>query len=795
MAIILHILLLTSILFMPPKEFLLDRMNDGSFWNRIHALEFLCQAGYRAEAKNVLKNSFTGIETQPQKRIGYWRCCANAASSTEERDLYINKILNAYLEPENLDKIHAAESLAKLRFSLKNYPSIVIEGDSTQNNQLQSFVAWANVLPSDKLDGIDYSKLFHLLNSENIAQRSIMAYGLAFLGIFDETEWEKLADIALAENLESDCAVHLLHGALVCCPDRINIKIFEIRNRLKELGITENKTNQYNVLAALGSFGEKEDMEYVLAAYHNTTSSFSMDEQNDVHSSAAYALMQMSKDNSQKNHFGILDWVVILLFLLLMLLIGYQSSKKNKTANDYILGGGSMGSMMIGISLFATLLSTLSYLAYPGEMIKYGPVVFTGLLAFPVANWIVGRYLIPRFMAMKVTSAYEILEIKIGKGCRNLATIFFLSLRFLWMSTIIYATVDTALQPIIGFTKEMVPVISILLVLITVVYTTMGGLKAVVTTDVLQSLVMFAGVILTIIVVFWKVGSVQAFLEPFIYSHWEPVDFSLDATKRMTVSNIFLMTLVWQVCTSGSDQMAIQRYMATGNARTAGRSYKISLIASCSIQLLLALAGLMVMAYFSHAPEQMAPGTTIFDDADTLFPRFILVGLPTGITGLIAAAIMAAAMSSLSSGLNSSSTVIQEDIVNRIRRKKEKDPKAKLRSIKLTSALLGLVISCSCFLISYVTGNLFDVIVKVVNLVVAPLFVLFFMALFIPFATNRATVIAGLLSLVTAILIAFFEIFNIKVLWIMPAALIVGIVTGILLSYLETYLLTKIRNL
>lgn len=110
--------------------------------------------------------------------------------------------------------------------------------------------------------------------------------------------------------------------------------------------------------------------------------------------------------------------------------------------------------------------------------------------------------------------------------------------------------------------------------------------------------------------------------------------------------------------------------------------------------------------------------------------------------------------------------------------------------IKTISAVLGIVISCSCFLISYVTGNLLDVVIKVVNLVVAPLFVLFFMALFIPFATNRGSVIAGLTSLLTAVLIAFFEIFRIKVLWIMPAALITGIVVGVICSYMESKLLT-----
>jgi len=483
--------------------------------------------------------------------------------------------------------------------------------------------------------------------------------------------------------------------------------------------------------------------------------------------------------------FSALDWIVVISLLLLMIMVGFFSSKKNKDKKDYVLGGKKMNSTMVGISLFATLFSTLSYLAYPGEMIKYGPVFFTGLIAFPVAAWIVGRFLIPRFMKMNVTSAYEILEIKLGKGTRNLATAFFLTLRFLWMATLVYATVDTALIPIFGFSKVYVPLISIVLTLITVLYTTMGGLKAVVITDVLQSAIMFLGVILTIAIIVVKIGSVKAFFNPELFTNWSPMDFSIDATKRMTVGNIFIMTLLWQVCTSGSDQMAIQRYLSTKDTKTACRSYYISLISSGSIQILLAIVGLVVLTYFYYNPNMMQPGTTIFNDADTLFPRFILIGMPSGVTGLIAAAIMAAAMSSLSSGLNSSSTVIHEDIIHRLRKRKTEDSKDGMNNIKKISAVLGVVIAFSCYFISYVSGNLLDVVIKVSNLVVAPLFVLFFMALFISCSTNRGTIIGGFFSLFVAILIAFFGIFNITAIWVMPLSLIAGVIISIIFSLLD----------
>ena len=483
-----------------------------------------------------------------------------------------------------------------------------------------------------------------------------------------------------------------------------------------------------------------------------------------------------------------LDWLIVIAYLILMLLLGYFSSKKNKTAEDYVLGGKSMNPFMIGISLFATMFSTLSYLSYPGEMIKYGPVFLTGILAFPIASWIVGKYLIPHFMNLKVKSAYEILEIKLGSKTRKLGVLFFLSLRFLWMTTIIYATVDTAFVPIFNLSKSLVPLISIILSILTIIYTTMGGIKAVVKTDVAQSVIMFFGLIVTIIIILSKLDSLHSLFDPSIYSHWGSVEFKIDPIKRMTIGNIFIMTLVWQVCTAGSDQMAIQRYLSTKDIKSAKRSYSISLWGSSFIQILLGVTGLCVMAYFTLNSNLLEGGVNLFDQADVLFPLFIRLGLPTGITGIIAAAILAAAMSSLSSGLNSSSAVITEEI---IRGKKNRNEFSDLKLIKKTSVIIGIIVALSSFFIPYITGNLFDVIQKVVNLVVAPLFVLFFMALFIPFATDRATFFAGITSLIIAILIAFFEIFGISSLWIMTLSLLGGVIVGIVISYIDNKLTIK----
>src|SRR5699024_4910615 len=160
-------------------------------------------------------------------------------------------------------------------------------------------------------------------------------------------------------------------------------------------------------------------------------------------------------------------------------------------------------------------------------------------------------------------------------------------------------------------------------------------------------------------------------------------------------------------------------------------------------------------------------------------------GLPMGISGLVAAGLIAAAMSSLSSGLNATSSVISEDFIERFRAQPSEDKGNELSRIRVISYGVGGFIMLLSIVVGYVQGNLLDIIIKVVNLFVAPLFVLFFLGLFVPFATSRGTFVGGTFAVIVAIAIAFFEIFGIQVLWIMPMSLIGGVIIGVTASYID----------
>ena len=492
--------------------------------------------------------------------------------------------------------------------------------------------------------------------------------------------------------------------------------------------------------------------------------------------------------------FTIIDWGVVILYLVMMILIGVYYNRKNKTVKDFVLGGKNMGFFSIGLSLFATMLSSLSYLSYPGEMIRYGPIVFAGLFAFPFTHWVVGWYIIPKFMKEDVSSAYELLEKKLGISIRMMASLFFLSLRFLWMGTIIFATVDMAIGAIIEITPLERVIFSFVLLTVTLVYSSIGGLKAVVMTDVFQTILLWLGAILTIVIVSVKLGSFTDWFPDQWLSHWSPLKWGFDASERLTIGNAMLMLFVWYICTAGSDQMAIQRYLATKDLKSARRSFGISLLSNLFVKILLGLVGLALLAFFFKNPHLLKESQNVMGQADKFFPRFIAVGFPVGLSGLVFAGILAAAMSSLSGGLNSTAVVILEDWLKKYRRKKGTVAKwDELKQIKVLSVIVGVVVMLLSFIIGYIPGNLFDVIQKTANLVVAPLFVLFFMAMYVPFATEKGTFIAGIASILFAMAVAFSEFMGIKSLWIMPASLIAGVLSGMAVSGLD-HLFVRLRK-
>ena len=248
---------------------------------------------------------------------------------------------------------------------------------------------------------------------------------------------------------------------------------------------------------------------------------------------------------------GIAGWLVIAFYAGLMIGVGVWCSRKNQTADDYLLGGRRMSPIAVGLSLFATLVSTLSYLGGPGEMIAHGPMMMTQSAAHPLVFLIVGFGLIPLLMRQPVTSAYEILEAKLGTSIRLAGASVFLLLRLGWMSTILFATSQSVLVPLLGLDVSWTPWLCIFLGILTAIYSSTGGMRAVVMTDAIQSITMLAGAIVTLAVITVRMGGVSAWWPKSWPQHWQTPNWGFDPDARVSFGMLFVSTTLWYVCTNG----------------------------------------------------------------------------------------------------------------------------------------------------------------------------------------------------------------------------------------------------
>ncbi|TWT55425.1 Sodium/glucose cotransporter [Thalassoglobus neptunius] len=491
-----------------------------------------------------------------------------------------------------------------------------------------------------------------------------------------------------------------------------------------------------------------------------------------------------------------IDWIIVLAYAVGTIWLGWYFSRRQTSTKEYFVGSGAMNPVLIGVSLFATLLSTISYLSFPGEALGKGPVQFCSLLSLPFVFLIVGFGMLPVYMRHRVTSAYELLEKRLGLEIRLLGAGMFVILRLIWMALLVYLTAK-ALTTMIGADERWIPLVSLITGTVAVIYTSLGGLRAVVITDAIQTLLLYGGALTVIAIVTSKMGGFHWFP-----SQWHPIwdrqpIFPENAATRLTVIGAILSQGTWYVCTLGGDQTSVQRFMATKDAAAARRALAIQLIVAVIVAITLGLVGFALLGYFEANLDQLPPGTNLKADADDLFPFFISHLLPPGVSGLVIAAMFAAAMSSLDSGVNSITAVVMTDGLDRFGKKPESE-EAHVRLARRLAFGIGLFVVILSSVMDRVPGNITAVTQKTSNLLATPIFGLFFYALFVPFASRTGVWIGTACGIVTAVLIAFSGPFYrffvdadqmtdpVSFQWIAPVALAVNLGVGCLVSLMTS---------
>jgi SSS family solute:Na+ symporter len=509
------------------------------------------------------------------------------------------------------------------------------------------------------------------------------------------------------------------------------------------------------------------------------------------------------------------DHAVIVTYLACMIALGFWLSRKQKTDQDYFLGGRRMPWFAVGMSVIASLLSSITYMSEPGEVWNSGLTHMTGkMLAIPVEIGIVWGFCIPFMMRFRFTSAYEYLEHRFGYGARLLGVAMFVTQVVLWMGVVVLVS-SLALAKVSGM--PLWAVIATVGVVATL-YTTLGGLRAVIWTDVVQVSLLIGGGLFVIGFVIWTTGTwlpewlsaSTRHLQQTGHDHALPV-FSFDPRVRATLVTVAVNMCIWHVCTHTGNQMTVQRYFSTSDVRAARRSFMTGSMFGIGLNLMLSVVGLALLYFYFGQGRPLDGGLDASSqkDRDLIFSTFSVYQLPPGCGGAILAALLAAAMSSIDSGVNSIATVLT---VEQHRRNPKGNHVASARWITLAA---GLFITCAAYALNFVPGDfgIVSFLPRTFNAVTAPLGGLFLVAMFLPRAGGVAACTGAICGLATSLVVGYFQeivalclrfdVMNVEQVeqwglldadgkvtplsftWIMPSALLMTFCVALLVSLIE----------
>ena len=502
-----------------------------------------------------------------------------------------------------------------------------------------------------------------------------------------------------------------------------------------------------------------------------------------------------------------LDVTVIIAYLLVMLYMGFRIARKQRSTEDFFVGGRDLPAWAVGISLFASVMSTILYLGQPGEMFRTGLSFLTRNLPLPLILIVVCFVWIPFFMRLRLTSAYEYLERRFNYSVRALAAIFCLLLIFGWISVVVLtasmALVEiTRIEAILPFVNDADSAVYATILGVgtfSIFYTTLGGIRAVIWTDVIQFAVLLIGALFTMGTIAWMTGSgVGDWIEASqSYKHEEVEWFDWDVSNRSTVFAIGMSLFMWMVCTHGANQMAMQRYFTVRNVKAARISYVISAVASLALGVILAGVGISLMYFIQH--YELPASVDIFSEVrsvrnvaqDSVFPQFISLYMPSGLRGLVVAALFAAAMSTIDSGANSASTILTVDFMRRFDPTLEAS-QIELKRARIMTACMGvLVVGYTIALYELSKGSdIISLAQKGFNCFLGPLGALFVLGMFVKRATPVSVIPAFILGEIVGVSASYStELFGVdfSTHLVIAFAWLVTFITALLIGHLHYY--------
>jgi SSS family transporter len=490
-----------------------------------------------------------------------------------------------------------------------------------------------------------------------------------------------------------------------------------------------------------------------------------------------------------------LDALILAVYLPTLAGVGVYFSRRQRKLEDFFLARRGIAWLPVGLSLMAALNSGIDYLMQPSAIIKFGLMLLvvnlSWLLLYPYVFFIT----LPLFRRLGVYTAYEYLEARFNVGVRGLGAAVFIFWRLGWMATALYVPCLT-IASVIGRPELLIPMIVVLGGLVTF-YTTLGGIKAVIWTDVIQFCIMFAGLAGTVYVAWrsvpggWseiaeaarQVGTQASLPTVGVADSFDPLTrwFAIP----VTAVGMFIVTMVGRIGMYTTDQVMIQRFQTTRSIGEARKGFFITAVSDTVWMVALAVVGVALAAYFRYAPMP----TEVQANPDQIFPYFVGHVFPPGMVGLVVAAILAASLSSVDSAVNSMTSVAMIDFVNRFSRRRarpeelsEQEQRRQVAISRVLTVLLGFIgTALSCYVAQF--GTIFEIANKIINAFTGPLLGIFLLGMFTRRANGPGVFWGGLLGTVFTLYIVHLANHNlISFIWPSTFGLVMTLCAGYLFS-------------
>ncbi|MCQ2254266.1 MAG: sodium:solute symporter [Bacteroidaceae bacterium] len=384
---------------------------------------------------------------------------------------------------------------------------------------------------------------------------------------------------------------------------------------------------------------------------------------------------------------SILHWIdstIVIVSVLLAVVCGVWFSRKQKSTDAYYAASGNIPAWAVGMSMFATIISSVTFLAYPGYAYGGDWVLLVQGLMLPIV--LVGAigFIVPLYRKVIKLSTYEYFERRFGSFARYYISLAFLVEHFAKMAAIIYLMASATEVFAGGLVDAQTIVVAIGVAVILLTY--LGGMEAIIWMDVVQGFLLVLGGVVAIVVL---LTSIDGGLATVVHESSEHNLINLGTDRWNLVETTFLVMVLngffFALQKYGTDQSLVQRYLAARSDKEAERATFVGVGLSVPAWALFMFVGTCLLVFYQQNPELLPEGIA----NDKVFPEFIKTQMPVGITGLIVAALVAGGISSVDSDVNCISAVIVEDYYGRIR--KNATDRQKLRVGKVAVLVVGVL--------------------------------------------------------------------------------------------------------